>query len=171
MGKVTYTFCPVCAAPLVDREGPSGSRRACVADGCGFVHHDNPTPIVAAVVQRGEEVVLVRNIGWPETWYGLVSGFLERGEDPEAGVRREVREELGVEGQVVSLIGAYPFAQMNELILAYHVRLDEEAEITPDLTELADTKRVPIAKLRPWPFGTGHAVRDWLAAQLAASQG
>jgi hypothetical protein len=29
--------------------------------------------------------------------------------------------------------------------------------------ELEAHKRVAIEKLKPWPFGTGHAVRDWLA--------
>ena len=34
--------------------------------------------------------------GWPEKWFGLVSGFLERGETPEEGMRRELAEELAL---------------------------------------------------------------------------
>ena len=33
------------------------------------------------------------------------------------------------------------------------------------VNELADYKRVPPEKLRPWPMGTGQAVTDWLAAR------
>jgi NAD+ diphosphatase len=29
--------------------------------------------------------------------------------------------------------------------------------------EIAGVKAVPPDKLRPWPLGTGQAVRDWLA--------
>jgi len=70
-----------------------------------------------------------------------------------------VREELGLRGEVVSFIGAYPFAEMNQIILAYHVRAHGEIALGE---ELAGVKAVPPDKLRPWPLGTGHAVRDWL---------
>jgi hypothetical protein len=51
---------------------------------------------------------------------------------------------------------------MNQVIMAYHVR----AEGTIILgEELADYKHVLPALLRPWPMGTGEAVRDWLAAR------
>lgn len=140
-------------AVTVERE-----RLACPA--CGWVHYDNPTPVVAAIVEHEGEVVLVRQHGWPATWFGLVTGFLERGESPEEGVVREVEEELGLAGEVVSLVGVYPFAQRNELIVAYHVRAEGVIELGD---ELEACKRVTIEKLQPWPFGTGHAVADWLA--------
>lgn len=156
-------FCPRCARALGSREAGGRTRLACPdAEGCGFVHWGNPTPVVAALVERGDSVLLVRNVGWPEGWLGLVSGFLEAGESPEGGVLREVREELGLEGELVGLIGVYAFPERNELILAYHVRASGEP--VPG-AELAQVKAVPVARLRPWPFGTGHAVRDWLAAR------
>jgi 8-oxo-dGTP pyrophosphatase MutT (NUDIX family) len=47
------------------------------------------------VVEHGGKVVLARNRAWPVAFYGLISGFLERGEAPEEGALREVKEELG----------------------------------------------------------------------------
>jgi NAD+ diphosphatase len=88
---------------------------------------------------------------------------LEKGESPEEGILREIEEELGVKAEPVSLVGAYGFARMNQVIIAYHVRIPEDAELTLS-EELADSKLVPTAKLVPWSFGTGDAVRDWLAA-------
>jgi hypothetical protein len=64
------------------------------------------------------------------------------GESPEAGV------------------GPYSFPERNELIVAYHVVAQGEILLGD---ELAGYKRVDPDKLRPWPMGTGHAVRDWLA--------
>jgi hypothetical protein len=48
---------------------------------------------------------------------------------------------------------------MNQLILAFQVRIQGEMALGQ---ELAEIKMVPPEKLRPWPFGTGHAVNDWL---------
>jgi NAD+ diphosphatase len=155
-------FCPTCAAPLAARESEGRLRQACTGPDCDYVFYDNPVPVVAALVEHGETVLLVRNKGWPEKWYGLVSGFLEKGESPEEGVLREVKEEVGLRGEIVSLIGAYPFVEMNQVILAYHVRAHGDIALGD---EIAGVKAVPPDKLRPWPLGTGHAVRDWLAAR------
>lgn len=157
---MTFIYCPQCATELVEQTLDQTTRIACPNEGCGFVHYNNPTPVVAAIVQRGDDVILVRNVGWPETWFGLVSGFLEAKEAPEEGMLREIEEELGVSAELQGLVGVYEFKQMNQVIIAYHVTIQGEVTIGP---ELADYKVVPISKLRPWPFGTGAAVKDWLA--------
>ena len=51
---------------------------------------------------------------------------------------------------------------MNQVIVAYHVRATGTITLGD---ELADYKRVAPDNLRPWPLGTGEAVRDWLAAR------
>ena len=155
-------YCPACASPLLASELEGRKRLACSSDTCDYVFYDNPVPVVAALLEHGETVLLVRNKGWPEKWYGLISGFLEKGESPEEGVLREVKEEVGLKGEIVSFIGAYAFTEMNQIILAYHVRGHGEIAIGD---EIAGVKAVPPDKLRPWPLGTGHAVRDWLAAR------
>ena len=77
-------------------------------------------------------------------------------------VAQSLVDEVGLKGEIVSFIGAYAFQEMNQLILAYHVRGHGEIVIGD---EIAGVKAVPPDKLRPWPLGTGHAVRDWLAAR------
>jgi NADH pyrophosphatase NudC (nudix superfamily) len=109
----------------------------------------------------------VRGHGWPESWYGLVTGFLEPEESPEAAARREVAEELGLTVSDSRLVGAYPFARMNQVIIAYHLLAD--GEIVLDENELAGFKAVPLERLRPWDFGTGAAVKDFLALRRRES--
>ncbi len=163
--KPTFAFCPMCASPNEERDLEGTTRLACPQG--DYVHYDNPTPVVAAIVERGDHVVLVRNVGWQESWYGLVTGFLEKGESAEDGIVREVAEELGIhDASGVSLVGLYPFEMMNQPIIAYHFRVPADAEIIPDPVEIADHKLAPTAKLKPWPFGTGEAVRVWLESRL-----
>lgn len=156
-------FCLRCGTALAANEEEGRSRPKCPA--CGWTHYGNPTPVVAAIVEHREaesdepRVVLVRNHGWPAKWMGIVTGFLEAGETPEAGILREVKEELGLDAEVQALVGVYAFEQRNELIVAYHVTATGPIVLG---AELELHKRVAIEKLQPWPFGTGHAIRDWL---------
>lgn len=153
-----FQFCPQCASPLVEKIVDNESRIAC--SNCNFVHYNNPTPVVAAIVEYGTEVLLARNKMWPPNWFGLITGFLEAGESPEEGIIREVKEELNLEGEVVELVGIYPFFRMNQIIIAYHVKARGEIRLNEELDEY---KLYAPESVRPWGSGTGDAVKDWLA--------
>nr|WP_272873716.1 NUDIX hydrolase [Candidatus Accumulibacter phosphatis] len=112
------------------------------------------------MVEYQGRVVLARNRAWAAGAFGLISGFLERGEDPVAGVAREVKEELGLNTLATTLIGVYPFARKHEVIIAYHVVGQGEIGLNE---ELAEFRLIAPEKLKPWDFGTGLAVSDWLA--------
>ncbi|MDG4554353.1 MAG: NUDIX domain-containing protein [Candidatus Competibacter sp.] len=155
-------FCPQCGNPLQAADIGGQSRPCCTAAGCAYVHWDNPVPVVAAIVELDGAVVLARNRNWPEKMYGLITGFLEKGETPDAAVLREVREELGLDAVAARFVGYYPFFEMNQLILAFHVPARGTIALGE---ELADIKRVPVERLKPWAIGTGPAVRDWLATR------
>ncbi|WP_291991574.1 NUDIX domain-containing protein [Candidatus Accumulibacter sp. ACC003] len=154
-----WQFCPYCAERLDSRDEGGRRRLACHA-GCGFVHWDNPAPVLAALVECQQGIVLARNRAWAEGAFGLITGFLERGEDPAAGVAREVREELGLETLATTLIGVYPFVRKHEVIIAYHVVGRGEIRLNE---ELAEFRLIAPEKLKAWDFGTGLAVSDWLA--------
>ena len=154
-------YCPQCGKPLMRLPLGGRERQACPDARCGFVHWNNPVPVVAAIVQHEDHVALVRNVGWPEHWYGVVTGFLESGEMPEEAVLREVQEELGLPAQLQSYIGMYEFYRSNQLLIAYHVTVPSK-EVKLDRHEIADSKWVHIAEVKPWTAGTGKALRDWL---------
>lgn len=159
-----FQFCPLCAAPLAERT-VQGEVRSARSANFGFVHYDNPTPIIAAVVEHNGMVVLAHNRGWPQafrSFYGLITGFLERAESPDQCALREVKEELDLDGSAATLIGVYPFEQMNQVIVAYHVPADGTVKLSD---ELDDFRHVPLAECRAWSGGTGFALRDWLRSK------
>jgi NADH pyrophosphatase NudC (nudix superfamily) len=157
-----FSFCPRCGSALVEGEHGGKRRAGCPKEGCGWVAWGNPVPVVAAIVEHQGQILLARGRGWPEKMFGLVTGFLEAGESPEQGVLREVKEELGLDGHGVSLVGVYPFEARNELIIAFHLVADGTIQLSD---ELEAVKPVAPGKLRAWPFGTGLAVQAWLDAQ------
>ena len=159
-------YCPLCASELKTATISGRERRVCSSEACGHIYWDNPTPVVAGLVELDGSVVLVRSKGWPEKIYGIVAGFLEREETPEEAVLREIREELGLDGEIAGFIGYYTFREMNQLILAFHVHAKGEIRLGD---ELEDFRLISPERLRPWPIGTGPAVRDWLQSRKAAS--
>lgn len=124
-----------------------------------FCFLEQPLPVVAALIEHEGMILLARNAAWPEKVFALVTGFLEEGESPEAAVIREVQEEVGLTGEIIKLIGLYPHEPANQIIMAFHVRAEGEIRLNE---EIAETRHVHRDKLRPWPFGTGLAVKDWL---------
>ena len=156
-------FCPRCATPLSTRVIDRVERTAC-EETCGFVHWNNPIPVVAAFVRVDDTIVLARNVTWPAGFFSLISGFVEAGESPDDAIARETEEELGLVCERAEFIGHYPFAQMNQLILAYVV----EATGTPTPNEeLAELRSLTLDEFESYDFGPlrlGAMVRrDWLA--------
>jgi len=160
---IEYRFCPRDANVLVERPDPHHEggrvRLACPDPECGFVHWDNPLPVVAAIVEYEGKILLARNAAWPEGMFALITGLLENGETPEQGIAREVMEETSLVAQSVELVGVYEFMRKNELIIAYHVKAAGTIALSPELLEY---KLVEPANLRPWNRGTGHAVAQWM---------
>ena len=158
-----YRFCPLCGRSLIEAKIDGVFRQKCQGEGCAFVWWDNPLPVVAAVVEHDGMVLIARNRAWPEKMFGLVTGFLEKGESPADAVLREVREEIGLDGTVAGFIGVYSFFQHNQVIIAYHVMTSGEVRLGDELVEY---RLLPPEKVRPWPLGTGQALSDWLKTRL-----
>lgn len=155
-------YCSTCGSELKSSIRDGVERLVCSEESCDYVFWNNPTPVVGAIVQQGDHIIMVQSIGWPKHWYALVTGFLEANESAENGIKREVEEEIGMVPKAVNLVGLYPFFEMNQLLIIYHVEVDENAEVVLQISELSDYRKVPIEEVEPWDTGTGHGLRDWL---------
>ena len=156
-----FNYCPRCATPLqmlaAEEDGGPKERLRCPA--CGYTHWNNPTPVLAAIVEYQGKVLLARNAAWPAKMFALITGFMEAGESPQEGVAREVKEETNLDVRELKLVGAYEFLRMNQVIIAYHAVCEGEVRLSP---ELVDWRLYDLDELKCWPAGTGYALADWL---------
>ena len=156
-----FKFCPQCACALESiaqlEDGGAKERLRCGA--CGYTHWNNPTPVLAAVIEYDGRILLARNAAWTAKAYALITGFMEAGESPKEGITREIREETNLETQRLQMIGAYDFQRMNQIIIAYHAQAYGEVRLS---AELAEYKLYAPQDLRCWRAGTGYALADWL---------
>jgi ADP-ribose pyrophosphatase YjhB (NUDIX family) len=97
-----WRYCPRCASGLVHAH----ERVDCPA--CGFIAFSNSEPTSGALVLDADgRVLLVRRARDPHagTW-DVPGGFLDEAEDPVDALRRELREETGLEVEPEEFIGA-----------------------------------------------------------------
>ena len=159
-----FKFCPQCATPLAwisqAEDGGDKSRLRCPS--CNYTHWNNPTPVLAAVVEVDGKILLARNAAWPGKMYALITGFMEAGETAQEGIAREIAEETNLSTDALSLIGVYDFQRMNQVIIAFHAVCHGEVRLSP---ELVDYRMLAPENLKCWPSGTGYALADWLTSR------
>ncbi|MCC2674916.1 MAG: hypothetical protein K0R58_1863, partial [Ramlibacter sp.] len=156
-----FKFCPQCATPLewIAQMEDGGEKQRLRCPACQWTHWNNPTPVLAAIVQYQDKILLARNAAWTHKMYALITGFMEAGESPQDGIKREIKEETNLDAQELTLVGAYEFLRMNQVIIAYHAVCTGEVKLSP---ELVDYRLMGYEQVKCWPRGTGFALADWL---------
>lgn len=129
-----WRFCPICGEAIDSADG----RAECRA--CGYVAYANAVPGVEAVcIDDDGRVLLGRRAFDPgKGLWDLPGGFLGENELPLEGLRREVREETGLEVEPVDFLGFWlePYDGRVVLCLTWTARVRGEGRAADDLVEL-----------------------------------
>jgi NAD+ diphosphatase len=130
----THRFCGRCATPT--EEAPGERARRCPA--CGLLAFPRLAPAVIMLVERDDgRALLARNALFPAGVFSCLAGFVEPGETLEDAVRREVREEVGVEVGDVDYRGSQPWPFPHQLMIGFGGRY-VSGEITIDDNEIVE---------------------------------
>jgi mutator protein MutT len=92
--------------------------------------------VVVSLLRRGDQLFIARRADTKKTWPGrfeLIGGHVDPGETLEDALRREVREEIGIEIVIGDIVGAFTYESENTF----------KVEICY-LCELADISAEPI---------------------------
>jgi ADP-ribose pyrophosphatase YjhB (NUDIX family) len=116
---------------------------------------------VFAIILDGQQRVLLCHRRDHDLW-NLPGGRLEAGEPPWQGVMREVKEETGLDAEVVRLAGVYSKPDVNEVVLSF---VCDAVSGSPAATE--ETDRVEFFDLDSLPPNTSpkqvERIRDAFA--------
>jgi 8-oxo-dGTP pyrophosphatase MutT (NUDIX family) len=102
-----FRFCPRCGVP---RAEPTTRPDPFRCDACGFLFFFNPAVAVAALVVRGDgRALFIRRASDPARGrLALAGGFVDPGENAEGALRREIREEVGLELTHLTFLSSSP---------------------------------------------------------------
>jgi NAD+ diphosphatase len=73
------------------------------------------------LIKKGEHLLMARGSHFPPGIYGLIAGFVETGENLEEAIRREVKEEVGIEIKNPSYFGSQAWPFPDSLMIAFLV--------------------------------------------------
>lgn len=110
-----------------ERSIPDGDdRERLLCPDCGYIAYENPKVVVGAVVEHEGQILLCKRAIPPRVGYWtLPAGFLELGETPEEGARREAWEEARAKLELTGLLAVYTVTRISQVQLLYRARLAE----------------------------------------------
>jgi NAD+ diphosphatase len=134
----THRYCGRCGTPTRDKDG----ERAKECPRCGYTAYPRVTPAMMVLVTRGRELLLARSPRFPPGMYSALAGFVEPGETIEDCIRREVREEVGIEVADIRYFASQSWAFPHSLMIAYTAEY-AGGELRPDQSEIAEARWFP----------------------------
>jgi NAD+ diphosphatase len=157
----THRYCGRCGTPTE----PAPGERAMRCPSCGLLAFPRLAPAVIVLVSRGEEALLARGRLFPIAMYSCLAGFVEPGETLEQAVRREVREEVGIELDELHYQASQPWPFPHSLMIGWRATW-ASGEITVDETEIVDAawyRREDLPTIPPRLSIARALIDGWLA--------
>src|SRR4030095_9454995 len=100
---------------VIWRRAPKALRRWTVR----FSHPRFAVTAGAVVTDSRGRVLLLKHRFRPGSGWGLPGGFIERGEQPVDGLRRELREEIGLEIEQLKLFAVRAFKKPKQVEILF----------------------------------------------------
>jgi NAD+ diphosphatase len=117
---------------------------------CELTVYPPISPAIIVLVRRGAEALLAHSGRFATGFYSTLAGFVEPGESLEATLRREVREEVGVEITNIRYFGSQPWPFPHSLMVGF-VAEHASGDIVVDGEEIKDARWFRADALPPIP--------------------
>jgi NAD+ diphosphatase len=93
--------------------------------------------VITLVRRDGDMLLLAQSARFRRPMFSTLAGFIEAGESAEATLRREVREEVGIEVDNITYFGSQAWPFPNQLMLGYFADY-AGGDLTPDPAEISE---------------------------------
>lgn len=111
--------------------------RAMVCPFCGNIVYPRISPATITAIIKGDELLLAHNKNFNNDMYSLIAGFVETGETAEQCVKREIKEEVGINVKNIRYLGSQPWPFPDSLMLGFAAEY-ESGDISVDNNEITN---------------------------------
>jgi len=132
---MTTSFCGRCGEKTRMKE----DELAKLCPSCGLITFPRLSPAIIVRITNGDHILLARSPQFPAHMYSVLAGFIEPGESLEAGLHREVFEEVGIRVSDIQYFGSQPWPFPDSLMIGFTARY-YSGEIRCDGVEIEDAR-------------------------------
>lgn len=157
-------FCGCCGAPM---KWQTEISKQCT--NCGKELWPQLQTAIIVRISRGkgqdEEILMVHGRNFKGNYYGLVAGFVETGETLEEAVRREVKEEVGIDIEDIRYFGSQPWPYPCGLMVGFTAHY-VAGELNLQKSEIAAGGWFKRNSMPDYPGPVsiaGQLIREWLS--------
>ncbi|MEN6620053.1 MAG: NAD(+) diphosphatase [Smithella sp.] len=126
-------FCGQCGHPLELKS----DERCLQCPSCGFCSYPRISPAVIVSIEKEGKILLARATRFPGKMYSVLAGFVEPGESLEECIKREIKEEIGIEVKNIKYFSSQPWPFPDSLMIAFTSEY-AGGELSIDKNELVD---------------------------------
>ena len=166
-----FKYCPVCGSKAFQVNDFKSKK----CETCGFTYYANPCAATAAfIVNNRNELLVVRRAKEPaKGTLDLPGGFVDMYETAEEGMRREIKEETGLEVDKIEYLFSSPNVYLYSGLGVHTIDMDYLVRVSDDCSvraadDAAECLWIPIEDIHPEEFGLlsiRHAVERFIASQ------
>lgn len=161
----TTQYCNRCGV----RTEVNPKERAKICPNCGLLNFPRISPaiIVGVINQNTHQILLANGARFPSNLYSVLAGFVEPGENLEECVRREVKEEVGLEVENITYFRSQAWPFPDSLMIGFLADYTK-GEISVDKAEIRDANWFTKDNLPPIPgkISIARKIIDWFVANI-----
>ena len=125
-------FCGTCGI----RTQHKPDERALICPACNTVVYPKISPAIIVAIRSNDKILLARNSNFTGGWYSLVAGYVDVGETLEETVRREVKEEVGLDVRNIRYYKSQPWELSGSMMIGFIAEADENQPVRVDGKEI-----------------------------------
>ena len=129
-------FCGKCGSKTIEKH----DERAIICPNCQTVVFPDISPAIIVAIVSGNKILLAHNSNFEENRYSLVAGYAEIGESLEETVKREVKEEVGLDIKNIRYYKSQPWPFSGSMMIGFIAEADDIQPVCPDNIEITDAK-------------------------------
>jgi len=151
-------YCGQCGTPT--KINPKERAKYC--PNCHLLTYPRISPAIIVGVLKENQILLANGARFPSNLYSVIAGFVEPGETLEECVKREIKEEIGINVKNIRYFGSQAWPFPDSLMIGFLADYST-GELRIDRTEIRDANWFTKNELPPIPskISIARKIIDW----------